>query len=182
MPLKNCVTEFRFCLDCRHFTVRQEPKKKVYDCSEEESNCFLPHLLAHCLCDKQTHTLTRYLPREEMFSVFFFFFPPQLSPSKRQKVHTNSNIDSELKNVGKKYKPKLTTTENKLKKIKFKTNKLVAESHTVRVQSSSVRLSTSVPNRRRPFDVFQSHCSGEAKASFIQPKERSNGIKFENKS
>lgn len=32
MPLKHCITEFRFCLNCRHFTVMRGKGLCVYDC------------------------------------------------------------------------------------------------------------------------------------------------------
>lgn len=74
---KNCVTEFRFCLDCRHFTVRQVPKKKVYDCSQE-SNCFFFSPFA-CTLSAHWHDTCRV---KKCFPFFFLlFFPPKLSPS-----------------------------------------------------------------------------------------------------
>lgn len=83
------------------------------------------------------------------------------------------------KNVWKIYKPKLTTIENKLKKINLKTRQLVAESHTVRVQSSFVCISSKTKKTLWCSSFLFLRLS---KSQFYSTKHETNGIKFENKS
>lgn len=129
VPLKNCVTGFRFCLECRHFTVRREREKKVYAFMTvrrmQKVTVLSParSLCGHnCLCDSK-ETLARYLPRRDIFP--FFFSQTFFTTTRKQRTRISPKQQPKMlhKNDGKIYKPKLTTTKIKLKnEIQNETN------------------------------------------------------------